>query len=73
MNLYTGERWPLERHEELVRRAELRAQLLPGGGTTAWSAWLAERLRAAADRLDGRPALEAQRPVVIRSIRRPAP
>lgn len=73
MNLYTGERWPIERHQEVVRVAERRAELLPGKAEGALASWLAARLRAAADRLDGRPAFEASRPVVVRSIRRPAP
>jgi hypothetical protein len=72
MNLYTGERLPIERHEAIVRAAERRARLLPADGRPAWSTWMAGRLRAAADRLDGE-AFEASRPVVVRSIRRPAP
>ena len=72
MNLYTGERLPIERHEGMVRAAERRAQLLPVDGRPSWAAWMAARLRAAADRLDGE-AFEASRPVVVRSIRKPAP
>jgi hypothetical protein len=72
MNLYTGERLPMERHEAIVRAAERRAVLLPAEGRSALAAWMAARLRAAADRLDGE-AFEASRPVVVRSVRRPAP
>lgn len=66
MDLYTAERWPLERHEERVREAELRARLLPAQPRTAWSVWLAARLRGVADRLDGHAGPDAAGPVVIR-------
>ena len=73
MNPYTTERWPLERHEELVRQAELLARLVPAPRRTVWSAWLAARLRGVADRLDGCPRTEPGRPMVIRSFSEPAP
>jgi hypothetical protein len=59
MDPYTSERLLLERHEAVIREAELRARLLrdidqsPGLNT-----WVAGRLRGLADRLDGRRAFE---------------
>ena len=72
MNLYTAERLLLERHEAMVRDAELRARLALTRGNPRWAVRLAAGLRAAADALDGAPD-EAVRPVVVRSIHRPAP
>jgi hypothetical protein len=73
MDLYSTERDQLERHRAVIERADRMAFLMPTSGPHSLAAWLAGRLRHAADRLDPRPSLEAQRPAVIRSIRRPAP
>ena len=64
MNMYTGERWPLDRHSELVREAENRAALVPEPRATPPARWLAMRLRRVADRLDGRQGFEAQLRVI---------
>jgi hypothetical protein len=55
MNPYTSERWILETHEAVVRKAERRARLAPeaAGDPGAVNRWLAWRLRGLADRLDG--------------------
>jgi len=60
MNPYTSERWILERHEAVVREAELRSRLVPQGerSATGINTWIAWRLRGLADRLDGRAAFE---------------
>ena len=59
MDPYTYERWLLERHEAVVRAAELRARLLPDGNQSAGlNTWVAGRLRGLADRLDGRTTFE---------------
>jgi hypothetical protein len=73
MDLYSTERHQLEHHQALVRQAELRAALMPAAGKPALAMWLADRMRRAADRLDPRPGLDVQRPVIIRSIRKAAP
>jgi hypothetical protein len=59
MDPYSSERWLLERHEAVVRQAELRSRLLseierPDGFNT----WIAGRLRGLADRLDGRGSFQ---------------
>ena len=47
MNPYTSERLLLERHEAIVREAELRARLLPGNDRSPGiNSWVAGRLRA---------------------------
>jgi hypothetical protein len=53
MDLYTAERWILERHEAVIRTAETRSRLVPARGPARSSLWLAAHLRALADRLDG--------------------
>ncbi len=53
MDLYTAERWILERHEAVIRTAETRSRLIPVTGRARSSLWLAAHLRALADRLDG--------------------
>jgi hypothetical protein len=59
MNPYAAERWLLERHEAVVREAELRARLLPDGDRSpGLNTWMAGRLRGLADRLDGRRTFE---------------
>jgi hypothetical protein len=59
MNAYTSERWLLERHEAVVRKAELRARLLPDvDRSSGLNTWMAGRLRGLADRLDGRRTFE---------------
>src|SRR5579864_5523967 len=73
MDLYSTERNQLDRHQAVVRQAELRSALLPGTGRPTLATWLAGGLRGAADRLDPRASLEAQRPAIIRSLRKPVP
>jgi hypothetical protein len=73
MDLYSAERYQLEHHQALVRQAELRSALMPATAKAPFAVWLADRLRRAADHLDARPGLDAQRPVIIRSIRKAAP
>jgi len=59
MNPYTSERLLLERHNAIVREAEVRARLLPGSDRSPGiKSWVAVRLRGLADRLDGRAAFE---------------
>jgi hypothetical protein len=59
MDLYPSERLLLERHEAVVREAELRARLLPDlDQSPSLKTWMAGRLRGLADRLDGRPSFE---------------
>ena len=59
MDPYTSERFLLERHEAIVREAELRARLLPPGDQSPGiNTWVARRLRVLADRLDGRASFE---------------
>jgi hypothetical protein len=63
MDPYSSERWLLERHEAVVREAELRSRLLPEGERTAGiNTWVAGRLRGLADRLDSRSVQERLRP-----------
>ncbi|HKB33330.1 MAG TPA: hypothetical protein VKF16_05635 [Candidatus Dormibacteraeota bacterium] len=63
MDPYSSERWLLERHEAILREAELRARLLPSvDQVPGLNAWVAERLRGLADRLDGRGVQERLRP-----------
>jgi hypothetical protein len=59
MDPYTSERFLLERHEAVVREAELRARLLPDiDQSSGLNTWFAGRLRGLADRLDGQGRLE---------------
>jgi hypothetical protein len=59
MDPYTSERLLLERHEAIVREAELRARLLPDRDPSlGLNTWMAGRLRGLADRLDGRQTFE---------------
>jgi hypothetical protein len=59
MDPYTSERLLLERHEAVIREAELRSRLLPEHAVPAGlNTWMAGRLRGLADRLDGRRAFE---------------
>ena len=54
MDPYTSERLLLERHDAVVRAAELRSRLVPEADRTAgFNTWIAGRLRGLADRLDG--------------------
>ena len=53
MDLYTSERWMLERHQAVIRTAEIRSRLIPARGPARSSLWLAAHLRRVADRLDG--------------------
>ncbi len=54
MDPYTGDRWILERHEAMIRAAEVRSRLIPAVSRARPSLWLAAHLRRVADRLDGR-------------------
>jgi hypothetical protein len=54
MDLYSSERWTLDRHQEMIRSAERRASLRPE--PPAVRAWMASSLRSLADRIDGPPA-----------------
>lgn len=53
MDLFSMERWMLDRHEERVTTAERRVRLC--GSASGWrlDTWAAVRLRSLADRLDG--------------------
>jgi hypothetical protein len=59
MDPYSTERWIMERHEAMMRTAEVRSRLdamhpqRPG-----MSLWLAASLRYLADRLDGQTRYE---------------
>lgn len=59
MDSYSMERWILERHEAVIRTAEVRSRFgideLP---PRRLSAWLAGNLRHLANRLDGQTYLE---------------
>lgn len=55
MDHYTPERLFLDRMREVTEAAERNARLYPATtGATAPRVWVAGRLRALADRLDGR-------------------
>jgi hypothetical protein len=58
MDTYTGERWMLERHQEMICAAETRSRLLGTRRPERVSSWLAVRLRRLADRLEGDARLE---------------
>jgi len=59
MDPYTSERWMLERHEHVVRTAELRSRLLTAGDrASGLNIWVASRLRGLADRLEGHGSFE---------------
>lgn len=59
MDPYTSERWLLERHEAVVKKAELRSRLMPESERSAGlNTWIAVRLRGLADRLDGHATFE---------------
>jgi hypothetical protein len=59
MDHYTAERLFIERQRLLVEAAERRQRLIPDPGRSSPArVWLAGRLRAAADRIDGRPQLQ---------------
>ena len=59
MDPYTSERWLLERHEAVIREAELRSRLVPENDrNVGLNTWIAGRLRGLADRLDGRKSFE---------------
>lgn len=63
MDTRITEQWLLDRHAARVKDAERIARLVPARPRTrGLAAWTAGRLRAAADRLDGRPYLEVVRP-----------
>jgi hypothetical protein len=57
MDLYTSERYVLDRHREMVEAAERRAVLAGERRPVRVRRWAAGRLRSLADRLDGRPQL----------------
>ena len=59
MDPFTSERFVLERHEAIIREAELRSRLLPENDRRiGLNTWVAGRLRGLADRLDGRRTFE---------------
>jgi hypothetical protein len=63
MDRYTSERLLLERHEAIIREAELRSRLVPEHDSNAGlNTWVAGRLRGLADRLDGRRTFEKATP-----------
>ena len=53
MDPYSMERWILERHEAVIRTAEVRSRLGADVPPRRLSVWLAGNLRQLADRLDG--------------------
>jgi len=55
---YTAERLLLERQREIARAAETRARQLPDTASMRPRMWIAGRLRALADRLEGQPRLQ---------------
>jgi len=55
---YTAERLLLERQRDIAMAAETRARQLPETASMPPRMWIAGRLRALADRLDGRPQLQ---------------
>ncbi|HSS62735.1 MAG TPA: hypothetical protein VLK30_14875 [Candidatus Limnocylindrales bacterium] len=61
MDLYTEEKLLLERHRRLIEEAERRARLDPMPSVTLRT-WMAARLRLLADRLEGAPLAQRQRP-----------
>ena len=63
MTLYTAERLVLDRHEAILRDAELRTRLLGSHPRSRAGARVARRLRDLADWLDGGRILERRRPV----------
>ena len=59
MHPYISELWLLERHEALVREAELRSRLLlDHDRSRGVNTWIAGRLRGLADHLDRQGRLE---------------
>jgi len=58
MDPYTSERLLLERQREIARAAETRARHLPETASMPRRMWIAGRLRALADRLEGQPQLQ---------------
>ena len=60
MDHYAMERWILDRHEEAVRRAELRSRLVLSAGAPPAGQWAAQRLRRLADLLDGGVGVPAE-------------
>ena len=57
MDLYTSERFVLDRHREMVEAAERHATLGRDRRRTHVRRWAAGRLRSLADRLDSGPQL----------------
>ncbi|HYM95682.1 MAG TPA: hypothetical protein VET26_00140 [Candidatus Sulfotelmatobacter sp.] len=53
MDLFSMERWMLDRHDERVANAERRVRLSRPAAGWRFDAWAAVRLRRLADRLDG--------------------
>ena len=61
MDPYSMERWILERHEAVIRTAEVRSRLEPvAARPRRISVWLAGNLRLLADRLDTQSVRLAQ-------------
>ena len=60
MDPYSMERWILERHEAVIRTAEMRSRVgFADAPPRRLSVWLAGNLRQLADRLDGQTYLES--------------
>ena len=57
MDRYSLERWTLERHRHMVRKAEERARLRSWAPRPTLARRLAVHLRLLADRLDGRTTI----------------
>ena len=59
MDPYSMERWILERHEAVIRTAEMRSRVgFADAPPRRLSVWLAGNLRHLADRLDGQTRFE---------------
>jgi len=57
MDLYTSERFVLDRHREMVAAAERHVKVSAAPRRRDARRWAAGRLRALANRLDGAPQL----------------
>lgn len=57
MDLYTAERFVLDRHHDMLEAAERRSSLDRDRRPADVRRWAAGRLRVLADRLDGAPQL----------------
>jgi hypothetical protein len=63
MDLYSMKRWILERHEAVIRTAEVRSRVgVVDAPPSRLSVWLAGNLRHLADRLDSQLASQLDGP-----------